>query len=327
MNRITIPLLLALTAGIFSSPSAHSQQRKYGPGDPFAAIDGEAIYLGEMNLILSERMNVRDLEAVDIQVKQATAALLVRRHLALNSLFEQGGDSLQAIIDRDVEAFAREAKRRGSSLEKQAKARLADENSLTADIAWRSAWARYLKSTLTEKNLRRFFEARRIRYAGGRWKVSQIFVEVDPADRVAIAQANKSMSELADKLKSSESIATAFADAAVQHSDAASAGDGGAVGWVEKDGDMPASVMEAVRNTTVGSISKPVRSPLGMHLVLVHELQVGKLKYDDITDQGQLRRDATNVLFDELVKRQADAKIVWFIGGLKPPSSIPIIPR
>ena len=144
---------------------------KWSPSDPIAAIDGEPIFLGELNLILTERLKARDLDRVGIQVQQATAALLVRRHLALASLKQEGGDALQAIVDRQIESFASEAKRRGSSLEQHARARLADQKSLEADIAWRASWGQYLKSRLNETNLRRFFERERATYAGGRWEV------------------------------------------------------------------------------------------------------------------------------------------------------------
>ena len=71
-----------------------------------------------------------------MDIQRATAALLVQRHLAMKTLNEQGGDLLQGMIRREVDRFAAEAKRRGSSLEQQAKARLSDENSLKADLAW-----------------------------------------------------------------------------------------------------------------------------------------------------------------------------------------------
>lgn len=324
-----MPKVAATLAGVcilFAFVSDAHGQRTFGPDDPFASIDGAPIYLGELNLILSERMKARDLDAVGIEIKQATAALLVRRHLAMKSLREQGGATLQAMVDRQIESFAHEAKRQGSSLAQQAKKRLADETALKADIAWRTAWSQYLKTTLNDVNLQRYFEREKARYAGGRWRVSQIFVEMDPQDDESVAIATEKMSELAAELRSADAVETAFADAAREYSDAGSAGEGGNVGWVERDGDMPAAVMKAVRKTKVGTVGQPVKSPLGMHLVFVHEFAPGKLTFGDLTDQGPLRRDAANALFDRLVRRQADVKIVWFISALRPPANIKIIP-
>jgi len=149
---------------------------------------------------------------------------------------------------------------------------------------------------------------------------------MDSSDAASVEVAVKRMKDLADQIRSSDSASAAFAEAARQHSDAGSAADGGMIGWVEKEGDLPASVMNAVRETEPGQVSEPIRSPLGMHLLFVHQSEAGKLTFDELSDQGQLRRDAADALFDTLVRRQSDAKIVWFIGALKPPPEIRIIP-
>lgn len=327
MIRLPTALLFAAQLACITCCSQRADaDDKYEAGDPIAAIDGNPIYMGELNLILSERLRVRDLDNVELAVQQATAALLVRRHLAMKSLREQGGEVLEAMIRRQVDSFAAEARRRGSSLEQQAEARMSDENSLTADIAWRTAWSQYLKSRLTESNLRRFFQQQREQYAGNRWEVSQIFVKMNMRDEASVKAAEENMSELAQQIQSSGSLAESFADAARQHSDSASAAEGGMVGWVEKAGDLPSSVMDAVRATKVGTISKPIRSPLGLHLVLVHRMQPGNLTFDDLTDQAQLRRDAADALFQALVARQRDAKVKWFVDALRPPQSISIVP-
>ena len=297
------------------------------PGDPIAAIDGDPIYLGELNLVLTERLNVRDLDRVGVEVQQATAALLVRRHLAMKSLEMQGGAALSSMLDRQVEAYAADLRRRGSSLEQQARARKANEKSLIADMRWRNAWAQYLKSRLSDANLRRFFEQRRNHYAGTRWEVSQIFVKADMRDTTSVAAAEANVAELAEQIRENPSPDEAFSDAAIQYSESPTAADGGKVGWVQNDGDLPGSVMQAIRNTKPGAIAGPVRSPLGLHLVFVHQQEAGKLGFDGLTDQAQLRRDAANALFDALIMQQADAKISWFVAALKPPATVPIIPE
>src|SRR6056297_2467860 len=129
------------------------------PGDPIAAVDGQAIYLGELNLVLTERIAAADLDRVGDPVKQATALLLVRRRLAMNALREQGGEALQASVQRHLEDFADEARRRGTSLDQLAQARRATEQAMRTDLAWKSAWSQYLKSRMTEANLRRYFDS------------------------------------------------------------------------------------------------------------------------------------------------------------------------
>lgn len=322
MNRSIICLTIAVALG-----SVASSQEKFGPADPIASINGAPIFLGELNLVLVERLRIKDLSKAPMNVQQATAALLVRQHLAMKTLRDQGGDTLEEMVDRQIADFANDSKRRGSSLEKHAKQRSSDERSLKASLTWQVAWSQYLKSRLTEKNLRTFFDRNRLKYAGGRWEVSQVFIEIDPKDKTTLAIAQQRMEQLVEELGKASDSEVAFAAAAREHSDSGSAANGGQVGWVEKDGDLPRSVMKVVRRTKVGAISPPVRSPLGLHTVFVHDFKASDLSFEDLTDQSQLRRDATDALFDQLVRQQKDAKISWYISGLKPPAGVSLIPK
>ena len=297
------------------------------PGDPIASIDGDPVFLGELNLVLTERLNARDLNRVGIEVQRATAALLVRRHLAMKSLEEKGGATLESMLNRQVEALVADLRRRGSSLEKQARSRMSDENSLIADLRWRLAWGQYLKSRLNDANLKRFFDQHRDQYAGGRWEVSQIFVKADMKDTASLVATLANVNQLADKIRADESPQQAFFDAAVESSESASASEGGRVGWVQKEGDLPGALMAAIRKLKPGSVSAAVQSPLGVHLIYVHQMEPGDLEFADLTDHAQLRRDAANALFDALLRQQSGAQINWFVRALKPPAGVTMIPE
>lgn len=322
VNRLAVAsLVLSVALPFLAGDQPLFAEDDLEPGDPFAAIDGDPIYLGELNLILTERFKTRDLESLGPELQQATAALLVKRHLAMRTLRAQGGDLLQGMIEREIERFAAEAKRRGSSMAEQAAGRLSDEKSLKADLAWRIAWGSYLKSRITLQNLRRFYETRRNIYGGNRYEVSQVFVKLDMSDEVSVSAAEANLRTLLEDLRDAESTEIAFAEAARQHSDAPTAAEGGLLGLVEKDGDLPGSVMTVVRNTPVGQIGGPIRSPLGLHLIYVHQMKPGNRSFDDLKDQAQLRRDAADALFDQLVEAQSGVEVVWLIRSLKPPST------
>lgn len=301
-------------------------EETYEPSDPIAAVDGSPIYLGELNLILTQRFKSNDLDSVPVRVQQATAAILVRRHLAMKSLREQGGEAIETMIKRQRASFATEARRRGSSLAEQAEARKADENSLNAELAWQTVWGQYLKSTLSEKNLRLYFQKNASRYGGGRWEVSQVFIKMDPADTDSMKATADQIEALAEEIRQSDSVPQAFAEAAREHSQGGTASEGGKVGWVEKDGDLPRRVMKAVREAAAGEIAGPIQSPVGLHMILVHQIEAGKKTFDELTNQAQLRRDATDALFDALVAKQKDAKVSWFIRALEPPPEIKLVP-
>ena len=140
---------------------------RYEPADPIAAVDGKPIYVGELNLVLSEKLGVEKSKQAAIELQQATALLLVRRHLAMKSLVDMGGESLESMIQRRLETFAEELKRRRSSLSKHAESQMGDEKSLVADLSWKVAWGEYLKSRMTDENLHRYFDKHRDDYGGG----------------------------------------------------------------------------------------------------------------------------------------------------------------
>ena len=326
MNNTLLCGLFVCLLWISANPS-YAAGDDLEPGDPIAAIDGEPVFFGELNLVLTERLRAKDLQRVGPEVRRATAALVVRRHLAMKSLEAKGGAPLEAMLKRQVEALVSDLKRRGSSLQKQAAERMSNESSLVTDLRWRLAWGQYLKSRLNDANLKKFFSLRRDQYAGGRWDVSQIFVKADKSDAASWHATLANVNELADQIRVSETSQQAFYDAAVEHSESASAAEGGKVGWVQKNGDLPSSLMAVIRKMKTGEVSKAIPSPLGIHLVFLHQVEVGNLQFEDLADQSQLRRDAANALFDALLRERSGAQVSWLVRDLKPPADVKMIPE
>jgi hypothetical protein len=50
-----------------------------------------------------------------------------------------------------------------------------------------------------------------------------------------------------------------------------------------------------------------------------HPEKYGVEQFDELTDQSTLRRAASAALFDVLVRRAKNAKVVWFVDELRPP--------
>ena len=310
-------VFIAASLILFLFASTTLGQHTWDAEDPFAAIDGKPIFLGELNLVLAERFGADKVNKIDVRMQQATATLLVRRALAMRTLEKQGGETLEAMLDRGVQQFETELHRRGTNLSQYAKKLLTTDESVRKDLRWKIAWKQYLKSRLTKDNLNLFFNRQKQRYGGARWEVSQIFVPATDADSVTDAKIQ--INAIADRVKASDSPEDSFALLAREYSQSGSASDGGMIGWVERDGELPTSVMKAVRSTSVNSMSDAIISPLGVHLVWVHAMEEKEIEFDDLTDIAKLRRDATDALFDHLVNSQQDAKVVWLIKSLSPP--------
>jgi len=157
----TISITLLLIATSFAD-----DDKAHGPTDPIASVDGDPVFVGEMNLIVAERFGPKKLQQAGADLKRATAVLLVRRHLAMKTLRETGGDTLAAMIQRRLDAMTVELERRDSSLSKFAESRMSDEKSLIADQSWKVAWGQYMKSKMNDKNLRSYFDKNRNQYGG-----------------------------------------------------------------------------------------------------------------------------------------------------------------
>jgi parvulin-like peptidyl-prolyl isomerase len=158
-------------------------------------------------------------------------------------------------------------------------------------------------------------------YASTKWKVSHLFIPIEEGQSNAEEIADQRLRQIVAQLEStSESMREKrFAELAVAESDGATAKQGGMIGWVSKSGDLPDSVMKTIRATSVGTVTAAVRSPLGFHLAFVHEKSSMEVPFEKITDFSRLRRDAANKLFETLVARQSDPKVVWYITALRPP--------
>ena len=181
---------------------------------------------------------------------------------------------------------------------------------------------------MTDANLKRYYQLHPEKYAQTRWDVSHLFIAVDrelpDAKAISEQRINAIAADLqTQQLESREKLAQRFAELARRESEGATAKDGGRIGWVSKPGDLPKSVLDAIRVTDQGTVSQVVLSPLGYHLVLVHDKTILEVPFEQVQDLGPLRRDAADALFEGLISLQRDAKVAWYLNELRPPVSSP----
>lgn len=315
-----LAFIIITLGGDFGVCLTASAEEGLAADEIIASVDGNPVYVGELNLILAERFPNQPIESIDIELKRATCHLLAQRRLALRALRRVGGDALAQMVQNETDAFITEVKRRGSTLQQQANARSSDSASLLVDISWRVAWGAYLKSKLTETNLRRFFTSNSSAYDGTTYRVSQIFMRPTSTSPLDILETVKTLSAFASEIQTSEEREKVFADLAREHSQSPTAESGGQLGWIESEGDLPAGLVREIRAVPVGSVSKPLRSPSGVHLLFVHEIKKGEMTYDELIDMSLLRRDAANAMFQALVDSETETTVRWHLDLLKPPS-------
>jgi hypothetical protein len=319
--------VLVIAAAVTGQPApsiaSPQNEEQLEPGDPIASVDSEPVFLGELNLLLKSQLQVKDLDRVSLQVKRASCLMIIRQHLALKSLRELGGQTLEALLTREWEAFNAELERQGLTVQSYCERFESNPEAVRFSRDWSVAWQRYLKSKLTEENLRRFYDRFSDRYADTIWKVSHLVITADEDSPGAKQIAKQRMQAIVEKLQTAESqdLTDRFAQLARLESDGATADRGGDLGWVTSQGDLPSGLMAAIRHAELGSITPIVESPFGFHVALVKERKSRPVPYDQLEDRSQLRRDAADALFAALISRSANAEVRWLIERLRPPAS------
>ncbi len=318
MVTFELPMRIVFLAGlIVFSEAALAQQHE--ADEIIASVDGDPVRVGELNLILAERFQGQALDSLSNDLKRATAHVLVQRRLALRELRKRGGASLAKMVQNQLDVFEAEVLRRGSTVREQAAARGADTASFLVDLAWRVAWGAYLKSKLTDENLRAFFASNPSAYNGTKYQVSQIFIRPASTEAADVKATVDSLKSLQEEIGQSEDVVSAFANAARLHSQSPTAELGGDLGWVESEGDLPAGLLRALRGMEPETISDPIRSSFGAHLVFLHDVEQGEGTYEQLTDASSLRRDAADAMFKTLVDSQSSTDVMWHLDDLIPP--------
>lgn len=134
---------------------------------------------------------------------------------------------------------------------------------------------------VSEEDLTAYYESQKDLYTRPeRRKVSHILVSLaENSDKAAEEAALAKITEIAEKLKAGEE----FAALAGEMSDDKGSGKNGGDLGVINPGDMDPAFEEAAFALEPGSVSEPVRTPFGYHLIKLTELEAGGLKsYDQV---------------------------------------------
>lgn len=140
---------------------------------------------------------------------------------------------------------------RAEGLDRRADVRLAIENQVQASLA--DAYMRTkLQERITPEAVEAAYEAR--------------YAEAEPVEQVRAAHILVETEEKAAELKAELDTGADFAELAAEHGTDGTATRGGDLGWFEK-ADMVPAFADAAFAMEVGTISDPVQSPFGFHLI------------------------------------------------------------
>lgn len=167
-----------------------------------------------------------------------------------------------------------------------------------------------------EAALRELYESEQARFTTpAERKASHILIKTDERSDDA---AKEEIDALAEALAQGADFATLASE---QSEDAGSASDGGDLGWVQR-GMMVPAFEDALYATEAGTVSAPVKTEFGWHLIKVTDVRERTVKpFDDADVQQRLtrmyRRDAANAQFQEL-SEELEAVAFESVDALEP---------
>lgn len=157
------------------------------------------------------------------------------------------------------------------------------EESLRAHLALPLRWQAFVRRTVTDQELRDYFEAHRAEFDGTRIRVRQIVISVPAdADEAAWSAAQARLDEVRRSIMDGT---LSFEDAARQHSTSPSGKRGGDVGWIGFHGRLPPVLAAAAFALNGAELSAVLRSPLGVHLLQVTDRKPGEYSLEDVRDE------------------------------------------
>lgn len=269
-----------------------------------ATVDGSNITQAELDAEFLIRRVPADKQE---QLRSVVLDDLVERRLIAAFLDQRKAPVPEPELNAQIELLKRavEAGGQGSLADILAKRGLTEEQ-LREQLSLPLRWKAFVRRTITDQELRDYFEARRVEFDGTQVHLRQIVIGVpSTADESAWMMAESTLNQVrrliaADKLS--------FEDAAKQHSTSPSGKQGGDLGFIGYRGRVSSAVADAAFALMPNELSNVIRSPFGVHLVQVIERKPGEYSLEDVREQvwEQKTRDFWN---DQVAVARKTAKI------------------
>lgn len=205
-----------------------------------------------------------------LKERQAIAKFLDGRRIVVSDeAIDRRLEDVERVLVRNGKDLATAVSAAGFSMEEL-------RNALRVPIAWKT----YLRSVVTEQTIADQFAAARHRYDGSTIDVAQIVLLArNDSDRV------RSMATAQEALKRLNSSEIEFDAVVKRYSQSPSADSGGRLNAVRYYGDLPLAVTEWAFAADVGSVSEPIESSVGVHIVKLLGRKQGERSLEDARTQ------------------------------------------
>lgn len=240
-------------------------------------------------------------------LKSSVLNRLIDRELALQYVETTDFRPSTSELNREISRIKKELESRGKTLDAFLTENHTDMRMLRRKLAWNIAWPRYANASLTDDNLRRYYEQHRRDFDGTQRKLSQILLMTAETDQNQVIERQRDIAaRLRVQIKRGE---IEFAEAARRYSNSPSRDQGGLVGWIERHNQLPEEIHNAAFDAPLGEVAGPIQTSFGIHLLCVTEEKPGDIPWEDV--KHEVRAAAERYLFSYTADRgrsQAEVK-------------------
>jgi parvulin-like peptidyl-prolyl isomerase len=200
------------------------------------------------------------------------------------------------------------------------------EEALRQQVAWELSWRKYVDSHLTDALLKAHFDAHRRDFDGTEVRAGHILLRPpgnsDATSRAALVRKAKILRQqiVAGRIT--------FDEAAKAHSAAPSRTRGGDLGFIPRHGLMAESFSQAAFALDKGTVSPPVVTRFGVHLIRVTDVKPGAQTWTDA--RRELAVAVGHQLFREMaleLRKKASVKFTGAVPYLKPGTGQLMLPN
>ena len=284
-------LLIAAPAFAQSAPAAESAVA--------ATVGDDSIEVAEAQRVTSAILRGKKLAGDLLQAARAQVLEdIIKSRLVLAYAHRIGDTPSAAELAKAKKEFQSRLAAQGRKVADVLKAESMTAADLDREILWGLVWHRYLAKYRTPQRRETWFQAHHRDLDGTELVVCHILL------RPAAGAGPKEIEALEERAEAIRAEITSgkitFAAAAEKYSAGPSRKQGGRLGKIGRQGPMDESFSRAAFELNTGQISRPVRSPFGVHLIRCDEVVPGTKKVADLV--GPIDAALAKELLDRLSK-------------------------
>jgi peptidyl-prolyl cis-trans isomerase C len=274
-----------------------------------AKVNNEPVYSNELESEFKQAYGDRKFDDEQRQrLMRAALDQVIDRKLLMAHLASTSQAASKADVDAELAQFEKSLKAQNLTLAQHCERVGLSPDDVRRALAWKLSWKRYCEKHLTPQNLEKYFGVHRRDFDGTQLRAAQILFKLPrDADEAAVAAAKERAARLRGEITGGK---ISFADAAKRYSGAPSAGDGGDVGWIERQRPMPVDFSRAAFALKKGEVSEPLLTTFGVHLISITDEKPGAKTWQDV--EPDLRSAVVVYLFRWIAdKERAGATIEY----------------